>query len=85
MDWWEDEFCRRLVAGRRFLVHYDHRDTGQSVSYEPGAPGYTLEDLIADPAALIDRLELGVAHVVAMSMGGGQPRRRLKGPARLRR
>ena len=70
MDWWEDEFCRRVVAGRRFVVRYDHRDTGQSVSYEPGAPGYTLDDLIADPAALIDRLELGVAHVVGMSMGG---------------
>ena len=71
MDWWEDEFCGRLVAGRRFVVRYDHRDTGQSISYEPGAPGYTLDDLIADPAALIDRLELGVAHVVGMSMGGG--------------
>ena len=70
MDWWEDEFCRRLVAGRRFVVRYDHRDTGQSVSYEPGAPGYTLDDLAADPAAIIDRLELGVAHVVGMSMGG---------------
>jgi pimeloyl-ACP methyl ester carboxylesterase len=71
MDWWEDEFCERLVAGRRFVVRYDHRDTGQSVSYEPGAPGYTLDDLIADPAALIDRLDLGDAHVVGISMGGG--------------
>ena len=70
MDWWEDEFCSRLVAGRRFVVRYDHRDTGQSVCYEPGAPEYTLDDLAADPAALIDRLELGVVHVVGMSMGG---------------
>ena len=70
MDWWEDEFCGRLVAGRRFVIRYDQRDTGQSVTYEPGAPGYTLHDLIAVPAALIDRLELGVAHVVGMSMGG---------------
>ena len=38
MDWWEDEFCERLAAGRRFVVRYDHRDTGRSVSYEPGAP-----------------------------------------------
>jgi pimeloyl-ACP methyl ester carboxylesterase len=71
MDWWEDEFCKRLVAGRRFVVRYDHRDTGQSVRYEPGAPAYKLDDLIADPAAIIDRLDLGVAHVVGMSMGGG--------------
>jgi pimeloyl-ACP methyl ester carboxylesterase len=34
---WEDEFCERL-AGSRFAIRYDHRDTGRSVSYEPGAP-----------------------------------------------
>ncbi len=71
MDWWEDEFCMRLVAGGRFVVRYDHRDTGQSVSCEPGAPTYTLDDLVADPAALIDRLDLRVAHIVGISMGGG--------------
>jgi pimeloyl-ACP methyl ester carboxylesterase len=71
MDWWEDEFCTRLVAGGRFVLRYDHRDTGQSVSYEPGAPTYTLDDLVADPAALIDRLDLSAAHIVGISMGGG--------------
>lgn len=48
MDWWEDEFCERLAAGPRFVIRYDHRDTGRSVSYEPGAPQYTLRDLAAD-------------------------------------
>ena len=71
MDWWEDEFCMRLVAGGRFVVRYDHRDTGQSASCEPGAPTYTLDDLVADPAALIDRLDLSAAHIVGISMGGG--------------
>ena len=71
MDWWEDEFCMRLVAGGRFVVRYDHRDTGQSASCEPGAPTYTLDDLVADPAALFDRLDLSAAHIVGMSMGGG--------------
>ena len=23
MDWWEDGFCERLMAGSRFVVHYD--------------------------------------------------------------
>ena len=71
MDWWEDEFCMRLVAGGRFVVRYDHRDTGQSAGCEPGAPTYALDDLVADPAALIDRLDLSAAHIVGMSMGGG--------------
>jgi pimeloyl-ACP methyl ester carboxylesterase len=30
MDWWEDEFCQRLAAGGRFVIRYDHRDTGRS-------------------------------------------------------
>jgi pimeloyl-ACP methyl ester carboxylesterase len=34
MDWWEDGFCERLSAGPRFVVRYDQRDTGRSVSYE---------------------------------------------------
>jgi pimeloyl-ACP methyl ester carboxylesterase len=70
MDWWEDEFCERLAAGSRYVVRYDHRDTGQSISYPPGAPGYTGSDLVADPVALLDALDLGVAHVVGLSMGG---------------
>jgi pimeloyl-ACP methyl ester carboxylesterase len=70
MDWWEDEFCARLAAGSRYVVRYDHRDTGQSTSYPPGAPGYTGGDLVADPFALLDVLELRAAHVVGLSMGG---------------
>ncbi len=41
MLWWEDELCERLAAGGRFVIRYDHRDTGRSVTYEPGAPEYT--------------------------------------------
>ena len=71
MDWWEDEFCERLAAGARFVIRYDHRDTGRSVSYEPGTASYTLGDLAADAAGLLDALGLTRAHVVGMSMGGG--------------
>jgi pimeloyl-ACP methyl ester carboxylesterase len=71
MDWWDDEFCRRLAAGDRFVIRYDHRDTGRSVSYPPGAPGYTGADLVGDAAGLIDALAGGRAHVVGLSMGGG--------------
>jgi pimeloyl-ACP methyl ester carboxylesterase len=70
LDWWEDEFCERLVAGGRFVIRYDHRDTGQSVAYEPGNPGYTGDDLIADAAGVIEAVARGRAHVVGISMGG---------------
>lgn len=71
MDWWEDALCRRLADRGRLVVRYDHRDTGRSTSYPPGAPGYSGADLVADAIAVLDALQLGRAHVVGLSMGGG--------------
>jgi pimeloyl-ACP methyl ester carboxylesterase len=68
---WEDGFCERLAAGSRYVIRYDHRDTGRSVSYEPGAPPYTLRDLVADAVGLLDAFGLDEAHLVGRSMGGG--------------
>jgi pimeloyl-ACP methyl ester carboxylesterase len=70
MDWWEDDFCGRLAAGPRHVIRYDHRDTGRSVSYPPGAPGYTGDDLVADAIGVLDALDVRRAHVVGQSMGG---------------
>ena len=73
MDWWEDDFCERLAAGSRFVIRYDHRDTGQSVTYEPGAPGYDFGDLVDDAVDLLDHFGVAGAHVVGMSMGARSP------------
>ena len=70
MDWWEEEFCQRLAAGGRFVIRYDHRDTGQSVSYPAGAPGYTGADLAADAVGVLDTLGRRSAHLAGISMGG---------------
>jgi pimeloyl-ACP methyl ester carboxylesterase len=70
MDWWEPEFCARLAGGGRFVIRYDHRDTGRSVSYPPGRPGYAGPDLMEDLAGLIDVLAGGRAHLAGLSMGG---------------
>ena len=70
MDWWEDGFCERLMAGSRFVIRYDHRDTGRSISYEPGAAPYSLRDLAADAVGLLDAFSLVSAHLVGMSVGG---------------
>jgi pimeloyl-ACP methyl ester carboxylesterase len=71
MLWWEDGFCERLASGGRFVIRYDQRDTGRSVTYPPGAPEYTGDDLVADAAGVLDALGVSRAHVVGMSMGGG--------------
>src|SRR6266571_2526275 len=70
MDWWEEEFCQRLAAGGRFVIRYDHRDTGRSVSYPAGAPGYTGADLAADAVGVLDTLGRRSAHLAGISMGG---------------
>ncbi|GII90138.1 alpha/beta fold hydrolase [Sinosporangium siamense] len=66
---WEDEFVDRLVAGGRHVVRFDARDAGRSTNYPVGAPPYSLSDMAADTAALIEALGLGRAHLVAMSQG----------------
>ena len=71
MDAWEDEFCRRLADGRRYVIRYDHRDTGRSTGWPVGEPGYTATDLTNDPVALLDALGRTDAHLVGISMGGG--------------
>ena len=70
MLWWEEGFCRMLADGGRFVIRYDHRDTGRSVTYEPGSPGYTGADLVADAAGVLDAHGLRAAHLVGVSAGG---------------
>jgi pimeloyl-ACP methyl ester carboxylesterase len=71
MDFWETPFCERLAAEGRFVIRYDHRDTGRSVSYEPGKPQYGSADLATDPIGILDALGIERAHLVGLSMGGG--------------
>ncbi len=71
MLWWEEGFCRLLADGGRFVIRYDHRDTGRSVTYEPGHPGYTGADLVADACGVLDAYAIPRAHLVGVSAGGG--------------
>ncbi len=71
MLWWEEGFCRMLAEGGRFVIRYDHRDTGRSVTYPPGRPGYTGADLTADAIGVLDAYGIAAAHLVGVSAGGG--------------
>ncbi|BBH70884.1 hypothetical protein ACTI_75690 [Actinoplanes sp. OR16] len=71
MDWWDDEFCRRLAAGARFVVRYDHRDTGRSTCFPVGAAAYSGVDLMNDALGVLDGLDLPSAHLVGFALGGG--------------
>ncbi|MFI1385450.1 alpha/beta fold hydrolase [Embleya sp. NPDC020886] len=71
MLWWDADLCERIAAHGRFVVRYDHRDTGRSTTYPPGRPAYSFTDLTLDVVALLDTLGIERAHVVCQSMFGG--------------
>jgi pimeloyl-ACP methyl ester carboxylesterase len=71
MLWWEEDFCRMLAGGGRFVIRYDHRDTGRSITYEPGQALYTGADLTADAVGVLDGFGISAAHLVGVSAGGG--------------
>ncbi|MFI8266233.1 MULTISPECIES: alpha/beta fold hydrolase [unclassified Streptomyces] len=75
MLWWDEGFCRTLAGGGRFVIRYDHRDTGRSLTYEPGRPGYTGADLVGDAARVLDAYGVLAAHVVGVSAGGALAQR----------
>ncbi|MFU1793360.1 alpha/beta fold hydrolase [Paenibacillus azoreducens] len=70
MIWWEDDFCRRIADEGRFVIRYDNRDVGRSVTYTPGEPEYSFEDLADDAMGVLDGYGIEKAHIVGMSMGG---------------
>lgn len=67
---WPDALCERLAAAGRRVVRYDLRDSGESTTADPEAPGYTLRDLAADAVALADALAAGPAHLAGIGVGG---------------
>jgi pimeloyl-ACP methyl ester carboxylesterase len=70
MLWWDHGFCRLLAERGRFVIRYDHRDTGRSTTSPLGTPDYTGADLVADAVGVLDAYDISAAHVVGVSAGG---------------
>lgn len=70
MVYWDAEFCQRLADTGRFVIRYDHRDTGRSTTYEPGTAPYTVADMADDAVGVLDAYGIAQAHLVGMSLGG---------------
>ncbi|MGH9038986.1 MAG: alpha/beta fold hydrolase [Acidimicrobiia bacterium] len=80
---WHEEFCLAMASGGFHVIRYDNRDVGLSTRTEGPRPDvlaafggdtsqatYTLVDMAADAAALLDVLSIDAGHVVGVSMGG---------------
>lgn len=85
MNWWHPQFCQQLADRGFQVVRYDNRDTGRSTWLRQhrvrrsdavraflgrGSAPYSLSDMAADAAAILDELRVKAAHVVGISMGG---------------
>jgi pimeloyl-ACP methyl ester carboxylesterase len=68
--WWPRAFCAQLAARERFVIRYDHRDTGRSTSHGQGEAKYSVETLAEDALAVLDAYGIGSAHLAGMSLGG---------------
>lgn len=67
---WPDEFCAVLAERGRYVIRFDHRDTGQSTTVPPGQADYAVEDLAADVIGILNEFQLEAAHILGMSLGG---------------
>src|SRR5215207_729549 len=67
--WWPEEFCKRLAGRGRYVIRFDHRDTGRSTKVVAGDPPYTLDDLAADAIHVLDAYAIPAAHLVGISLG----------------
>ena len=80
---WDPAFCNALADAGFYVIRYDNRDVGRSTWLDDaGAPdlaelltgtataAYSMSDMAADAAGLLDALGLASAHIVGASMGG---------------
>ncbi|MFF5477694.1 alpha/beta fold hydrolase [Streptomyces sp. NPDC012935] len=67
---WPDSMCEGLAAGGRYVIRYDHRNSGKSSLVDFEKEPYDCADLARDAVAVLDAYGVGRAHVAGASMGG---------------
>ncbi|HEX4198083.1 MAG TPA: alpha/beta hydrolase [Caulobacteraceae bacterium] len=69
MTRWPEAFCGLLAGKGLFPIRFDNRDVGLSTWLGDGDK-YSVADMAADAAAVLDAAGKPAAHIVGISMGG---------------
>lgn len=70
MIYWDDEFCQGLADSGRYVIRFDNRDVGRSITYPSGESQYTVVDMADDAVGVLDSYGIDQAHIVGLSLGG---------------
>jgi len=82
MTSWDESFCKLIASNGFYVIRFDNRDVGLSSRIEGDVDiaelfsgtiksvPYSLDDMAADAAGLLDALGIAKAHIVGASMGG---------------
>ncbi len=63
-------FVNSWRTQEKFVIRFDNRDVGRSVTYEPGTSNYSVTDMAEDAIGVLDAYHIDKAHLFGMSLGG---------------
>lgn len=70
MLYWDADFCSQLADKGYYVIRYDNRDVGKSITYNPGSINYDIVDLAHDAINVLDGYKIQKANIMGISLGG---------------